>query len=124
MEDWYNILLIVVCVAAIFGKANKRAKTQVQKRDNADYGMETKETIPSYTVTSTRELRGHGKKGKSRKAGTEEPSAAYVPTTRNELEKQAEPIDTTDNSVDTAKDFNLRDAVIYSEILKPKFDQD
>ena len=68
------------------------------------------ETGPAAGSGHTAHLSGRGNAPKDRLTAAEHPHAAYDDAQE-------------DVSAEIAEDFDLRRAVIYSEILKPKFDE-
>ena len=130
MENFSTVLWIVVIAAAmifnVVSQSRKQAKKQARQADDRHAGSEA---WPSWDPAAapqpaprkdapvrqggsghTAHLSGRGNAPKDRLAAAEHPHAAYDDAQE-------------DVSAEIAEDFDLRRAVIYSEILKPKFDE-
>ena len=98
MENFSTVLWIVVIAAAmifnVVSQSRKQAKKQARQAGSGH----------------TAHLSGRGNAPKDRLTAAEHPHAAYDDAQE-------------DVSAEIAEDFDLRRAVIYSEILKPKFDE-
>ena len=98
MENFSTVLWIVVIAAAmifnVVSQSRKQAKKQARQAGSGH-------TAP---------LSGRSDVQKGRMTATEHPHAAY-----DDAQEDA--------TAEITEDFDLRRAVIYSEILKPKFDE-
>ena len=143
MENFSTVLWIVVIAAAmifnVVSQSRKQAKKQARQADDRHAGSEAwpswdpaaapqpaprkdapvrQEVQPAVASAATPKggsghsahLSGRGNAPKDRLAAAEHPHAAYDDAQE-------------DVSAEIAEDFDLRRAVIYSEILKPKFDE-
>lgn len=147
MENFSTVLWIVVIAAAmifnVVSQSRKQAKKQARQAGDRHAGSEawpswdpaaapqpaprkdapvrqevqpavasaaTSTMAPAAGSGHTAHLSGRGNAPKDRLTAAEHPHAAYDDAQE-------------DVSAEIAEDFDLRRAVIYSEILKPKFDE-
>ena len=137
MENFSTVLWIVVIAAAmifnVVSQSRKQAKKQARQAGDRHAGSEAwpswdpaagpqpdsredtpvrQEVQPAVAPGSghTAPLSGRSDVQKGRMTATEHPHAAY-----DDAQEDA--------TAEITEDFDLRRAVIYSEILKPKFDE-
>ena len=111
MENFSTVLWIVVIAAAmifnVVSQSRKQAKKQARQAGDRHARSEA---CPAAGSGHTAHLSGRGNAPKDRLTAAEHPHAAYDDAQE-------------DVSAEIAEDFDLRRAVIYSEILNPKFDE-
>ena len=136
MENFSTVLWIVVIAAAmifnVVSQSRKQAKKQARQAGDRHAGSEAwpswdpavapgatptmapsagfEDAAPAAGSGHTAPLSGRSDVQKGRMTATEHPHAAY-----DDAQEDA--------TAEITEDFDLRRAVIYSEILKPKFDE-
>ena len=127
MEDITNILFIVAAVVfwavGAYRKDKRRRQAAGNDSDNQDTSSEqpqmTSQPQPQRTHTvPIAEPQVRVKSARIAPKPVAKPESAAVPTTENAANN-----DDNGKNEGIAANFNLRDAVIYSEILRPKFDE-
>ena len=112
MENFSTVLWIVVIAAAmtfnVVSQSRKQAKKQARQAGDRHAGSE--DAAPEGGSGHAAHLSGRGNAPKDRLTAAEHLHAAYDDAQE-------------DVSAEITEDFDLRRAVIYSEILKPKFDE-
>ena len=116
MENFSTVLWIVVIAAAMIFNVVSQSRQEVQPAvaPGATPTMAPsagfEDAAPAAGSGHTAPLSGRSDVQKGRMTATEHPHAAY-----DDAQEDA--------TAEITEDFDLRRAVIYSEILKPKFDE-
>lgn len=136
MEEFFNILvtiaMVILAVTASRKKKSKQAKTVKPATDMPDDLPEgwpfPRELFPGAEPASKRKQPSRPKDAKSSRTAPSKPSAVPNKNNRRAVETKQTAPDIQPSPESGAEhpesvDFDLRKAVVWSEILKPKFDE-
>lgn len=137
MEDFFNILMTLGFVAVALLASGRKKRTRTQQTADAPDGQPEgwpfpREFFPHAEPASAphpeKKPRPAAKKTAARNAGrTPDRSAAPAPERQplraNDSNRAGSPRPEAQTERPDAADFDLRKAVVWSEILKPKFDE-
>lgn len=117
-EDVFSIVWISIAgTIAALSAANARRKKQAAARQHTPAQQVRKEARPVDRATA---FTGAGNAAPQRNSF--EPATATDPTA-HEVSKSATPERQPEADSVTADNFDLRQAVVYAEILRPKFEE-
>lgn len=129
MEDFSTIIWVVIFGAAMVFSAASKARKNMRKSDkeNPNEAWPTQFDVPEANEETDSGIHGNRfdtvKSAFEENPGQDSYEADNSISDAHSFEEVGHTSETSEGAKNLAQEFELRKAVIYSEILKPKFDE-